>query len=237
MRSLAIAFFFAAAFVAGCTQHENADNRLTADEAAAGWTLLFDGKTMDGWHLYKKGKIMSSWSVKDGALICTPAGKLEHGDLLTDSSYTNYDLRFDWKISKAGNSGVFINVLEREDLPTAWTSGPEYQLLESSHHDVDIPVKRSGCLYGFAPQRNAAALNPEGAWNHSQIIQTNGKIKFYLNGVLTAEEDFTSPEWPEKIAATNFKNFPEFGKRTSGHLALQDWNTGIAFKNIKLKTL
>jgi hypothetical protein len=128
-------------------------------------------------------------------------------------------------------------VLERKDLPTGWTSGPEYQLLDKANPDFAKPQLRSGCLYSFAPQKNAVKSKPADSWNHSEIRQKNGKVKFYLNGVLTAEEDFSSKAWAEKVKNSHFKSFPEFGKHISGHIALQDWATGISFRNIKIKEL
>ncbi|QHS59233.1 3-keto-disaccharide hydrolase [Chitinophaga agri] len=214
-----------------------ADNTLSGKETADGWQLLFDGKTTHGWHLYNRGDKPSQWEVKDGALVCSPGPGKELGDLVTDSSYSNYDLTFDWKISVDGNSGVFVNVTERADIPTAWASGPEYQLLEQSHHDYVIENKRPGCLYGFSPQLNKATPKPAGEWNQSEIKQENGKVSFYLNGVLTAEQDFNTQQWKDAVANSGFKVFPEFGKQTSGKIALQDWNKGIAFKNIKLRKL
>jgi hypothetical protein len=54
---------------------------------------------------------------------------------------------------------------------------------------------------------------------------------------LTAEQDLTSKEWKDLVAKSNFKYFSTFGKTVKGHIALQDWSKGIAFKNIKIKEL
>lgn len=213
------------------------DNQLSSQEQKEGYKLLFDGKSTNGWHLYNQGKIASVWVAKNGELKCIPGLEAAHGDLVTDGKFENYELKFDWKISKEGNSGVFINVLERADIPTAWASGPEYQLLEKSHHDYEKEMKRSGCLYNFSKQLNTAVLKPLGSWNQSVIKQQNGVVEFYLNGILTAKQDFKTKEWKDAIAATSFSNFPEFGKSVSGQIALQDWNKGVAFKNIKIKNL
>lgn len=133
---------------------------------------------------------------------------------------------------------MFINVQEKSDLPTAWASGPEYQLLEKSHYDHNAdPTKRAGCLYGFYPQKNTAPSKPAGQWNQSCIRQVNGKVEFYLNGVLTAEQDFNTAQWKKLVAESNFKTFPEFGKHSQGHIALQDWAKGISFRSIKIKQL
>lgn len=215
------------------------NNQLTDAEKKEGWKLLFDGKTLNGWHLYNKGKIASAWTVRDGDLYCDPeAYKPERGDLVSDGIFTNYELKFDWKIAQGGNSGVFINVAEQKDLPTAWTSGPEYQLLERSHPDFDMsPQKRAGALFNLYPPKNAVDPKPFDQWNQSVIKQVNGTIEFYLNGVLTAQQDLTSQAWKDKIAQSNFKAFPQFGTFTKGRIALQDWSKGIAFRNIKVKPL
>lgn len=238
--SLLSAVLFTAALWS-CSGKKVGNNELSNQEKEEGWTLLFDGKTTDGWHLYNKGKVASSWAVKNGELACnTDTTGIEHGDLVSDKVYKNFDLKFEWKISKAGNSGVFVNVVEQDTIPTAWASGPEYQLLEHENIGADYlkdSTKWSACLYGFAPYKNPAKLKPFGEWNESNIKQNNGKIEFYLNGVLTAEEDFNSESWKAKVARSNFKYFSLFGKNTSGRIALQEWSKGVAFRNIKVKEL
>lgn len=231
-------FLFCIVFLCtSCMNNEGATNQLTEKEKQDGWVLLFDGKSTDGWHLYNQGKDPSAWIVKDSALYCAPDGKLKHGDLTSDKEYENYDMTFEWKLMKEGNSGVFINVVERKDIPMSWASGPEYQLLENSHPDYAIPSKRAGCLYGFQPQKDSVGTKPIDEWNQSRIKQTNGKIEFYLNGVLTAQEDFKSQAWQDTVSKSGFSRFPEFGKHTKGHIVLQDWSKGVSFRNIKIKSL
>lgn len=215
----------------------NQNNTLTKKEKAEGWKLLFDGHSTAGWHIYNSTAPFTVWKVKDGELICDPKDRSEPGDLVTDGEYKDFDLKLEWKIPKEGNSGVFIDVQEKKDLATGWMSGPEYQLLGNSNPDFAKPKSRSGCLFGIDAQKNAAKIVAENDWNRSEIRQQNGKVKFYLNGTLTVEEDFNSSAWTQKVAASTFKRFAEYGKHTSGHLALQDWSTGIAFRNIKIKEL
>src|SRR5258706_8351185 len=45
-------------------------NTLNDAEKAAGWKLLFDGKTLNGWHNFKKEGVRPGWEVKDGTLVC-----------------------------------------------------------------------------------------------------------------------------------------------------------------------
>jgi hypothetical protein len=216
---------------------ENAThNQLLDIEKEQGWELLFDGETLNGWHVYNAGT-PTVWEVKNGELHRNVELESEHNeDLVTDKAYENYELVLEWKISDRGNSGIFINVQEKPDVGTAYQTGPEFQILDPNHMDHDVAVKKSGCLYGFSPQKNEA-ITKSGQWNQTRIKQENGKVEFYLNGVLTAVEDFTAPEWPQKISGTHFKNYPEFGQATEGKITLQDWYFEVWFRDIKIREL
>ncbi|MCA0397684.1 MAG: DUF1080 domain-containing protein [Bacteroidetes bacterium] len=236
--ALAIGLFLL--LLAACKTKTDGHNTLTAQEQKDGWILLFDGKTTNGWHLYNKGNTPSAWVVDSGALVCrrnTGRDNFEHGDFVTDRDFENFELHFDWKISQAGNSGVFVNVVELPGVNTAWSTGPEYQLLENSNPDFVKPEKRAGCLFGFGAPLHDAPVKPYTDWNQSVIKQQNGKVAFYLNGILTASRDFKAADWPAAISQTGFKHFPEYGKYTRGKIGLQDWAKGIAFRNIKIKEL
>ncbi|KPM47086.1 3-keto-disaccharide hydrolase [Jiulongibacter sediminis] len=223
-------------------KEEAGPNTLSEIEMEEGWTLLFDGKTTDGWHLYNAGDVPSAWIVtENGELYCKPdTFEVVHGDLLTDKSYSNFEMKFNWKISEAGNSGVFINVQEDEAYPTAWTTGPEYQLLDNLGIHAEYlhdSTHWAGCLYGFQKNLNTVIAKPAGEWNESMIKQENGRVQFWLNGVKTADQDLTGKEWKEKVANSNFKTFEAFGAATSGHIALQDWAKGVSFQNLKIREL
>lgn len=212
-------------------------NQLLEVEKEQGWELLFDGETLNGWHLYNSPEGESVWEVKNGEIhTVTEDESLTAGDLLTDKPYKNYELTLEWKIASRGNSGIFMNVQEREDIPTAWQTGPEYQILDADHMDINIAEKNPGCLYVFQSQVNPVEMK-RGEWNRTRIKQVDGKVEFYLNGVLTAQEDFSSPEWKQQIAATHFEKYPEFGKATEGKIALQYWYFETWFRDIKIREL
>jgi azurin len=226
-------------FLPGCSGDKE-QNVLSDQEKKDGWTLLFDGKTMNGWHLFNRGSIPSAWSVDSGRLVCNPHAKdVKHGDLVTDKVFQDFDLQFDWKISKAGNSGVFINVLERPDLGTTFSTGEEYQLLD----DRNVPPEylsnlshKAAAIFGVIPN-TTNTVPKSGEWNHSRILQQNGAVTFWLNDVLTVQVDLKSDSWKSLVAASSLKKYPEFGLAVSGHLALQDWTNGVAFSNIKIREL
>ena len=241
LRLILLFFCFSFGFSKVSAQEFDANNRLNTDEIAAGWQLLFDGKTTSGWHLYNEGKIKSAWNVKNGELVCDPnIEKVERGDLVSDNQYKNFDFSFEWKISEAGNSGVFINVQEAAEFPTAWTTGPEYQLLDNANMPKDYLVDgkhSAGCVYSLSPLLNEVQPKPSGQWNHSRILQQNGVITFWLNGIETGHEDMKTERWKQLIAGSKLGNFPSFGKAIQGKIAFQDWSKGVALRNIKIKEI
>src|SRR5207237_143623 len=100
-------------------------NRLTAEEKAAGWRLLFDGKSLAGWRSFRTDTPGANWRVQDGVLI--NEGKT--GDLMTTSVHGDFELVFDWQISEAGNSGVIYRIALGE--AATYRTGPEYQVLDN----------------------------------------------------------------------------------------------------------
>jgi azurin len=239
--NLTIAGIFAAILFLGCgCSTMEQQNVLSDQDRKDGWALLFDGTTMNGWHLFNRGTIPSAWSVDSGRLICNPHAKdVKHGDLVTDKVYQDFDLRFEWKISRAGNSGLFINVQERPELATTFSTGPEYQLLDDRNVDPDYlknPTHKAAAIFGVVPN-NTHSMPRSGEWNQSRILQQNGKVTFWLNDVQTVEVDLESAAWKNLAANSPLHKYPEFGAAISGHLAVQDWTNGVAFRNMKIKEL
>jgi azurin len=235
-----IAIVICLVFSVGCAEHQDQQNVLSEQETKDGWKLLFDGKTMNGWHLFNRGTIPSAWSVDSGDLICNPHAKnVKHGDLVTDKVYQDFDLRFEWKISKAGNSGLFINVQERPDLLNTFSTGPEYQLLDDANVEPDYlknSSHKAAAIFGVIPN-NSNTTPRSGEWNHSRILQQDGKLTFWLSDTLTVQVDLNSPEWKSQVAASSLAKFSEFGAAVRGHIAVQDWTNGVAFRNMKIKEL
>ena len=94
---LSVSLLFAV--LCSCSEKKVGNNELNTQEKETGWTLLFDGKTTDGWHLYNKAKVPSVWMVKNEELFCNPDTiGIEHGDLVSDKVYKNFDLKFEWKL-------------------------------------------------------------------------------------------------------------------------------------------
>src|SRR5215831_3002693 len=101
-------------------------NQLTDQEKAAGWKLLFDGKTSEGWHSFKKPLFPAKgWTVENGWLHCLGKGG---GDLLSQGQYAQFELQWEWKLAPSGNSGVKYFVLESRNSAI----GHEYQMVDDA---------------------------------------------------------------------------------------------------------
>src|SRR5262249_37411668 len=98
-------------------------NTLSGAEKKDGWKLLFDGKTFTGWRGYTNpGFPDKGWSIEDGCLkVAKNTGRPGSGggDIVTTAQFTDFDLRFEWRIAPGGNSGIKYFVLERQGEPGA----------------------------------------------------------------------------------------------------------------------
>lgn len=211
-------------------------NTLSQSEALAGWKLLFDGKSTSGWRNYKSDTISNGWVVEDGALVRKSA---KAGDIITLDQYDSFELLLDFKISPAGNSGVMFHVAETETNP--WMTGPEVQVQDNlAGHDP----QKAGWLYQLyqpKPDRVTGeipdATRPAGEWNQIYLRITPESCEIDMNGVQYATFKMGSDEWNEKVKASKFTKYQNFGKTGRGHICLQDHNDLVSYRNIKIREL
>ncbi len=205
-------------------------NELSADEAKEGWTLLFNGRSLEGWRGYKTEQPPPGWAVQDGVLVHTGQG----GDLMTMQPYGDFVLDLDFKIAEGGNSGIMYRVTTDGEQP--YWSGPEYQILDNERHRdaKNGPDRLTGSNYDLiAPSKDAS--KPAGEWNNARIAVTGNHVEHWLNGEKVVEYDFGSPEWTTLVAESKFKAWPSYGKASRGHIVLQDHGDRVEFRNIKIK--
>lgn len=212
-------------------------NVLTDEEKEEGWQLLFDGKSLDNWRGYKMDSVPSNWVVEDHCLVTLGQGGDAFGDIITRDTFANFDLKIEWKLSPAGNSGVFYHVVEGDEYPTVYATGPEYQLID----DLGYPEKledwqTTGANYGLNPPKNPK-LKPAGEWNSSEIIVNGPHVIHYLNGEKVVEFDMWTDEWKEAVKNSKWKDYPGYGLAKTGYIGLQDHGNKIWFRNIKIKRL
>lgn len=213
-----------------------APNTLTAEEKAAGFKLLFDGKSTTDWRGYKQKEMPAGWTVVDGTLgLSGGTGEPSSGDIVTKEEYGNFELRLQWRIAKDGNSGIMYRVSEKYSAP--YESGPEMQVLDDAGHpDGKSRLTSAGSCFGLYPAP-AGIVHPAGEWNDVRIIANGAHVEHWLNGVKVVEYELWSPDWKAKVQASKFKQWPGYGMSKTGHIALQDHGNAVSFRSIRIRKL
>ena len=89
-----------------CSAQEPPPNTLTPAERAAGWLLLFDGKSFAGWNdPALRTPPGDSWSIEDGCLKAVANPRIRE-DLMTAATFRDFELVFDWRIAPGANTGL-----------------------------------------------------------------------------------------------------------------------------------
>ena len=206
-------------------------NALTAAEQAAGWRLLFDGKTTTAWRGFRHDSIPAGWQARDGALTrVAPAG-----DIITRDRFANFELTLEWNISPAGNSGIFYRVGEDDDA-TYW-SGPEMQVLDDAHNpDGRSRLTAAGSCYAVYPAP-AGVVKAPGQWNRVRLVVAGHHVEQWLNGIEVVTYELGSPDWEARVKASKFATHPHYGRYSTGYIGLQDHGDWVAYRNIKVRVL
>ena len=208
------------------------DNSLSAEEKSAGWQLLFNGLDMSQWRNFKRDTLSDKWLVSNGEMQLSEQGA---GDIITQKSYQNFDLRLEWKISNAGNSGVFI--MADELGKHIYSHAVEVQILDNErHYDNKVDSHLSGSIYDLVASP-IESHKPAGTWNQVRILLKNKLLKVWQNDVLVSEIVIGNERWQTKLANSKFKKWPGFALNDKGHIGLQDHGDKVSFKNIKIKEL
>ena len=192
--------------------------------ASGGFTPLFDGKTLDGW--YADGGKISSWEADNGILRCKGGGG---GWLATKQTYSDFILELDWKIQAGGNSGVGLRFPAESHVSQA---GMEIQILDDDaegHRDIK-PAQHTGSIYYQVAAKQGAA-KPLGEWNHYRITCDGPLVVIELNGTEVVRANLDEHTVGEGGLT------PLAERPRSGHVGVQNHQTGVEFKNIRIKVL
>lgn len=223
-------------------------NTLTPQEQAAGWRLLFDGRSTAGWHTYgKKSVTAGSWKIQDGCLVL-PAGNGRPngtgGDLVTNAMFTNFEFQFEWRVGPVGNSGVEYLFTEGEKRTASFYPGDtgdspvgfEYQVLDDAPHANNAANRLAASIYSLVTPVGKT-LRPVGEFNQGRVVVNGNHVEHWLNGRKVAECELGSPELQRIIASSKYKYYPGVGVKRATAIALQDHGAEVAYRNLKLRVL
>lgn len=183
------------------------------------------------WRAWRGEGVPSQWVIKDGTIEHQPGG----GDLVSVEIFHNFELRFEWRISADGNSGVIYRSSEDFQLP--YQTGAEYQILDNSGHpDGKSPLTSAASAYGlYAP--SADFTKSVGEWNAARVVVDGDHVEHWLNGQKVLEYEFGSSDWKHRVAQSKFAAWPEYGSIATGHIDLQDHGNPVAYRDLMIRVL
>ena len=237
--------------IGGCAlfSADSRSNSVSMRETAAGWRLLFDGKTTAGWTGMRGAPFPeNSWGVENGTLRTLRDNS--GGDIMFVDRFKDFELVFDWRIAKGGNSGVKYLVQEEwitfafdpgapDSERAKWLRravGPEYQIIDDVKYVDRKPVSKTGALY-LLYANDDKKLNAPGLWNTSKIVVRGDHGEHWLNGEKLFDYEFGSEEMLRRVARTKFRQAPGFGRKGPGYIVLTHHNTPAWYRNIKIREL
>ena len=207
-------------------------NVLTKSEKQNGWRLLFDGKTFNGWQKLAD----AGWAIKGGELMAQAFNNGGQKDIITTEQFGNFELSFEFKISKATNSGIKYLVTNNYPGQKGAYLGLEYQILDDANFNYpERGVYRSlASLYDLIPA-NKKEIAPLNTWNIAKIIVNGSHIEHWLNGKKVVEYDRSTTGFQTLVADSKYKSMENFGMAAKGHILLQNEGTPVVFRSIKIK--
>jgi hypothetical protein len=149
-------------------------NLLSAEPARAqgeGWTVLFDGKSLDQFN--KIGD--ANWRIEEGAVVSDKGT----GFLVTKQPYGDFQLRAEFWADEDANSGIYIRC------------GDPNKITAENCYEVNIYDKRPEPIYGTGAIVNLAKVEPmpkaAGKWNTYEITAKGPEFSVVLNGQKTVD--------------------------------------------------
>jgi hypothetical protein len=192
-------------------------------------------KSADGWVtlLGPGSKLETNWTTKgnwvldkDGVVALEPR-KGESGwtrydmYLWAKQSYADFEIDFEYKTAKNGNSGFYFHV---GDVKKPVETGIEVQIYDSASKKPGSKLSdhdSGGVIPGIPPTKNAA--KPSGEWNRFQITSKGKAVKIVLNGETVNEID---------ISEGALKSRPP-----TGAIGFQDHGLPLWLRNIKIREI
>ena len=141
-----------------------------------GWIALFNGKDLTGWEIHGA---TAGWSVADGTLTNVGTGL---GWLGTASTWGDFELSVEWKLSTGGNSSVY------------YRAGPEEVPLDNGYDvqlDADDQQNPTGSVYGRLTAKPVPV--PDEQWHTTDVRVEGARHQIRINGELVV--DGTDTTW------------------------------------------
>lgn len=189
-----------------------------AEGPEAGFTSLFDGKTLKGWKINENP---DAWKVEDGAIRAN--GSRSHlfyvGD---DKPFKNFELRVDVLTRKNSNGGIYFHTKYQDE---GW---PKYGFECQVNNSYEKDPRKTASLYAVKDCLDVHVKDD--VWYTETIIVQGKHIITKINDKVVI--DYTEPA--DAKAGDDFTRVVD-----EGTFALQAHDPGstVYFKNIRVKRL
>jgi hypothetical protein len=192
---------------------ETRSTRLAPESA---FTSLTDGESFRGWNQ------AGNWIIEDRAFVrARPGGPLVYERLPVPD---DFELRFEWKVTKGCNSGLYYR-----------PGQVEYQVLDDANSPYgENPRQSAGSLF-FCMAPNRRAAKAYGNWNRGRILCKGTVIEHWLNEARVVSFDYTDPRWANEIDLLRIRG-GDLAAR-GGNFWLQDHGQEVAFRNLRLRSI
>ena len=186
---------------------------LGTEEAESGFKPLFNGKDLSGWRLRHEDG-MASWSAQNGMLV-NSIKEGEHGtDLVSEESFWNFTVRFEYQVPKGSNSGFYLR------------GRHEIQILEDARSRKRVNGG-NGAIYSVKPV-DTFVSRKAGEWQEAEVTIVGDRITVFLNGVKVHDQ-------VEVKRATGGELDSNLDQ--PGPILLQGDHGAVAFRNLRIKPL
>jgi HEAT repeat protein len=203
---------------------EDQGQELPEKEVEEGFVSLFNGKSLTGWLGDKEG-----YGVEDGKIVVYPGRG--SGNLYTEKEYSDFILRFEFRLDPGANNGLGIRAPLEGDAAYA---GMELQILDNTaekYNDLQ-PYQYHGSIYGVVPAKRGH-LKPVGEWNEQEVIAEGRRVTVKLNGAVIVDADIDAASTPQTMDG---KDHPGL-KREKGHIGFLGHGSCVEFRNLRVKKL
>lgn len=217
-----LVFIFSLLFILSSkAQKSNLDSLELTD----GFVALFNGVNLDNWIGNKK-----DYFVDDEILKVRPENG-GSGNLYTTKEYSNFILRFEFKLTPGANNGLGIHTPLNGD---AAYVGKELQILDNtaSKYSKLKPYQYHGSVYGVIPAKRGY-LNPVGEWNFQEVRVRGSFFKVVLNGSIILDGNVLKAS---ENGTRDGKDHPGL-KKQKGHIGFLGHGSPLEFRNIRIKQL
>ncbi len=208
--------------IAGCQPEQAPPAEPAAAAPEAGFVSVFNGVDLAGWT-----GALDGYAVENGHLVCLKEGG---GNLYIDQPYSDFVLRFEFKLEPGGNNGLGIRAEQGKD---AAYYGMELQILDDTAAEYAElqPYQYHGSIYGVAAAERGHQ-RPVGEWNEQEVTAMGSHITVRLNGVQIVDYDIEQ----SRAGTVDGNDHPGLFN-PSGYIGFLGHGHRVEFRNLRIKTL